>query len=123
MNTSKNNKGACALIFPEDAPYTSAMLVSTPPPEWLDGRDLSKISILEGGLYCVYLLFLARNGAKARLSVNGRAIPGSAAESTDGVICTSAVCSIRDAALPCTLGVIADDSCRGGIFLVVRCKI
>ncbi len=119
---SPNNDGAAALIFPEDTSYTSALLVSNPPPLWLDD-DFTKISVLESGMYCLYLLFFAESGSRAYLSINGRSIKGSASESSDGVICTSAICSIRDAALPCTLGAVTDGENSGGILLVIKCRI
>ncbi len=119
---SPNNDGAAALIFPEDTTYTSALLVSSPPPAWLDD-DFTKICICESGMYCLYLLFFAESGARAYLSINGRLIKGSATESEDGVICTSAICSIRDAALPCTLGAVAENKTHGGILLVIKSRI
>ena len=119
---SPNNDGAAALIFPEDTSYTSALLVSNPPPVWLDD-DCTKISVLESGMYCLYLLFSAENGAHAYLSINGRTVKGSAATSSDGIICTSAICSIRDAALPCTLSAVTDGEHKGGILLVIKCRI
>ena len=119
---SKSNDGAAALIFPDDTSYSSALLVSNPPPIWLDD-DFTKISVLESGMYCLYLLFFAESGVRAYLTINGRTIKGSAAKSSDGVICTSAVCSIRDAALPCTLGAVTDGEHNGGILLVIKCRI
>ena len=117
-----SNNGAAALIFPEDDSFSSALLISSPPPLWLDD-DFTKISVLESGMYCLYLLFFAEKGSRAYISINGRSIKGSASESSDGIICTSAICSIRDAALPCTLGAATDGKNSGGILLVIKCRI
>ena len=122
MHAFENNTGSAALIFPTDASYTSAMIVSNPPPLWLSEQDLTKICISESGIYCLYFLFFAENGTRAYISINGRSIPGSASEAIDGVICSSAVCSIRSNALPCTLTAVTDLPC-GGIFLVVQCRV
>lgn len=119
---SPNNNGACALIFPEDTSYISALLVSNPPPVWLSDADKTKICVMESGLYCLYLLFFAENGTHAYITINGRSIAGSAVEAEDGVICSSAVCSIHDAALPCSLSAVTD-SYGSGIFLVARCRV
>ncbi len=120
---SLSNTGAAALIFPEDTAYTSALLVSNPPPVWLDDGDLTKICINESGIYCLYLLLFAENGTHAYIAINGRSIAGSAVEAEDGVICSSAVCSIHDAALPCSLSAITDAVGGSGIFLVARCCV
>ena len=120
---SPNNNGACALIFPEDTSYTSALLVSNPPPAWLDDADKTKICIIDSGIYCLYLLFFAENGTHACISINGRSITGSAVVAEDGVICSSAVCSIHDAALPCSLSAVTDTERSSGIFLVARCRV
>lgn len=119
---SPNNNGACALIFPEDTSYISALLVSNPPPVWLSDADKTKICITDSGIYCLYLLLFAESGTHAYITINGRSIAGSAVEAEDGVICSSAVCSIHDAALPCSLSAVTDSD-GSGIFLVARCRV
>ena len=119
----KNSLGACALIFPDDSAYTSALLVSTPPPEWLSDEDKTKICITESGMYCLYFLFFAEGDTLAYISINGRRVPGSAITAEDGVACSCAVCSIHDAALPCALSVVTEPRGGDGIFLVARCVV
>ncbi len=123
MYASQNNSGAAALIFSKGKPDTSVMLVSSPPPLWLSDEDLTQILICESGMYCLYFLFFSERGGKAQLSINGRAIPGSITEAENGIICNSAVCSIRDAALPCSLNVVSNKACNDGIFLVIQCRV
>lgn len=122
MQNFKNNLGGAALIFPEESEVLSIMCVSAPPPLWLDSHDLSKIVISESGIYCIYFLLSANDGDFACLTINGERIESSRRDCHGGEIFGSAVCSIREAALPCTLGITRCDGSHG-IFFVARCRI
>ncbi len=123
MYSSKNNTGAAALIFSKDSSESFTMLVSSPPPIWLSEKNLTEICVNESGMYCLCFLFFSEEGVSAHLTVNGRKIPGSETNAENGIICNSAVCSIRDAALPCCLSVTTDKICEIGVFLVIQCRI
>ena len=119
---SKNTSGAAALIFPSSK-KERFLIISTPPPSWLLERDLSEIQIGESGVYCIYFLFFSKNSGKAALCINGRVIPGSETAAEDGVICNTAVCSIHDAALPCSVTVSCDGACEGGVLLAIKYRV
>lgn len=112
-----------ALFFPKRSGDTFAMYVSNPPPAWLEERDMSKIEIGQPGVYCLFFLVMSQSGGHAYITVNGREVRGSYSEESEGEICGSAVCSIRERALPCTLGIKTEDGAEDGILLVVKCNV
>ena len=122
MGTEAQDKGFAVLFFPCRGGDTSVIYVSTPAPSWLGEEDLSKIVIEEIGIYCLFFLIPARTGT-ALLSVNGHPVPGSLTKAYAGSLCGSAVCSIRERALPCCLEVCTEDTTEGGIFVVARVDV
>ena len=123
MCGKKKGTSYAALFFSADENEMRAMYVSTPPPPWLDDQDLSKIVVGEAGIYCLYFLMDSEPGGYAQLTVNGRGIRGSMTEEEDGEICGSAICSIREKALPCTLAVSGGNGAGSGIFLVMDYEV
>ncbi|MBQ2841171.1 MAG: hypothetical protein II996_03020 [Oscillospiraceae bacterium] len=122
MNREKN-AGFSALFFPEHSDDPFVMYVSSSPPQWLDANDMSKITVTETGIYCLFFLVNSDPGGSAYISVNGRSIRGSYAEERSGSISGSAVCSIRELALPCSLSIETGGAAGAGILLVVKCMI
>ena len=123
MHRNTNGREFSLLFFPERTSDTYTMYVSSPPPVWLDGSDMSKIVIASPGMYCLFFLVTSGKGGEAYITVNGREIPGSYSPEKDGVISGSAVCSIRDRALPCPLGIKIAGRAREGILLVAKCDV
>ena len=122
MNREKN-AGFSALFFPERSADPFVMYVSSPPPQWLDSGNMSKVTVTEPGIYCLFFLASSLPGGAAYISVNGRSIRGSYAEERSGTISGSAVCSIHELALPCSLSVETDSSAGTGVLLVVKCVV
>ncbi len=112
-----------ALFFPERLGDTFAMYVSDPPPEWLEARDMTKIEIGQPGVYCLFFLVMSQSGGCAYITVNDREVRGSYSEEKNGEICGSAVCSIRERAIPCTLGIKTEGDAEEGILLVVKYNV
>ena len=112
-----------ALFFPKRGRNTYFMYVSDPPPVWLGCEDMSKMVIEKAGMYCLFFLIRSKNGGRACLTVNGREVSGSFTEEKDGEISGSAVCSIREAALPCVLGINTGGRTESGIFVVADCEV
>ncbi len=123
MHRNINGREFSLLFFPKRSSDTYAMYVSSPPPVWLNGSDMSKIVIDSPGMYCLFFLVTSGKGGEAHITVNGREIPGSYASEKNGVISGSAVCSIRDRALPCPLGIKTAGRAREGILLVAKCEV
>ncbi len=111
------------LFFPKRSSSTYTMYVSSPPPKWLSDTDMSRIVIDSPGMYCLFFLVTSGTGGKAHITVNGREIRGSYAEEKGGAISGSAVCSIRDRALPCALGIKTEGRAREGVLLVAKCDV
>lgn len=120
MYGDKKGLGFAALFFPKRSGDMSAMYVSSPPPGWLDGKDMSKIIIGESGVYCLFFLAASQSGGHAYITVNGRAIRGSYTEEENGAVSGSAVCSIRERAIPCALGIKTDGGAGEGVLLVAK---
>ena len=123
MSGQKKDAGFSALFFPAREGEKYVMYVSNPPPGWLDESDMSKIIIGETGVYCLFFLVTSGRGGCAYITVNGRAIRGSYAEEKSGAISGSAVCSIRERALPCALAIEAEGAAQSGVLLVVKYDI
>lgn len=123
MCGDKKGQEFCLLFFPKRSGDTFAMCVSGPPPEWLDGEDMTKVVIDAPGMYCLFFLVASGSGGHAYITVNGREIRGSYAEAKSGAISGSAVCSIRERALPCALGIKTEGRAKEGILLVAKCDI
>ena len=119
---NSKSEGAAALIFPSNK-KERFLIISSPPPLWLLERNLWEIQIGESGVYCLYFLFFSKSGGRAALCINGRAIAGSETETDNGVICNTAICSIRDAALPCSVTVSYNNACEGGILLAIKYRV
>lgn len=100
-----------------------AMYVSTPPPTWLDGENMRELRLTVAGIYCLYFLVFSKSGGNACITVNGREIRGSFREEERGEICGSAICSIRELALPCSLGLSVSAEVECGILLVIRYEV
>lgn len=122
MSDGKNLSFA-ALFLSGDKDGERAMYVSTPPPLWLGGNNMREITLECAGIYCLWFLVFSKNGGSACITVNGREIRGSYREEEDGEICGSAVCSIREQALPCSLGISPDEKAECGVLLVAECEI
>lgn len=122
MHDNKLTGGFAALFFSRDS-ETSAMYISTPAPSWIGGNGRKSISVTENGMFCLYLLVFSKVGGGACLTVNGRDIEASLTGEKNGEICTSAVCSIREAALPCSLGASLFGETEEGLLLIVRCNV
>ncbi|MBQ8003817.1 MAG: hypothetical protein IJ299_01855 [Oscillospiraceae bacterium] len=123
MHRNTDGREYSLLFFPKRSSGTYAMYVSSPPPLWLDDTDMSKIVINSPGMYCLFFLVTSGNGGKAYITVNGREIRGSYAEEKSGAISGSAVCSIRDRAIPCSLGIKTEGRAREGVLLVAKCDV
>lgn len=123
MHSDHNGRGFALLFFPGKTDNTFAMHVSSPPPTWLESGDMTKIAIAEAGIYCLFFLVLAREGGRAYITVNGREIRGSYAEAKGGAVSGSAVCSIREPALPCDLGINTEGGTEEGLMLVFRYEV
>ncbi len=122
MGTEAHGRSFAALFFSCCGGDTSVMYVSTPAPAWLGEEDLTKIVIEEMGVYCLFFLIPAKSGA-AVLAVNGKGVQGSRTVPMDGVLCGSAVCSIHEQALPCSLEILTEGDAQGGVFLVTRVDV
>ena len=121
--SDKKDSAFAALFFPKRGADTYVMYVSDPPPVWLGDKDMSKTVIEKAGIYCLFFLIRSDKGGGAYITVNGREIRGSYAYEKDGGISGSAVCSIREAALPCTLGIKTEGRTGGGILVVADCEV
>ena len=122
MHNKQPLDGFAALFFSQGS-ETSAMYVSTPAPAWIGGNGRKSISVTESGMFCLYLLVFSKTGGGACLTVNGRDIEASLTGEKNGEICTSAVCSIREAALPCSLGASLFGETEEGVLLIVKCNV
>ena len=120
MCGNKSGRGFALLFFPERSENTFVMQLSVPPPEWLAAEDLAGITITQPGMYCLFFLVASDARGRAFITVNGREIRGSYAEETEGAISGSAVCSIRDRALPCEFGIKTENGAGAGILLVFK---
>ena len=112
-----------ALFLSGDKSGESAMYVSTPPPLWLCGENMREITLERAGVYCLWFLVFSKKGGSAYITVNGREIRGSRRSEEDGEICGSAICSIRDLALPCALGLATSGDTECGVLLAVECEV
>ena len=112
-----------ALFLSGDEKAERATYVSSPPPLWLDGGDMRELRLKRAGVYCLWFLVFSKKGGSAYITVNGREIRGSYREEENGEICGSAICSIREQALPCALGITPDEGAECGVLLVMRCEI
>ena len=119
----KKEAGFAALFFPKRGKNTYVMYVSDPPPIWLGCEDMSKLVIEKAGIYCLFFLVRSEKGGGACITVNGREVCGSYATEKDYGISGSAVCSIREAALPCTLGIATEGVTGSGLMLVADCEV
>lgn len=120
MHSDKNAHSFSLLFFPEPSQTTFTMYLSTPPPKWLDSEDMTKIIIGETGVYCLFFLVCSAPGGRAYITVNNREIRGSYAEEKNGRISGSAVCSIRELALPCSFSIKSEAGAEGGVLLVFK---
>lgn len=119
----KENLSFAALFLSGEERGERAMYVSSPPPTWLDGDDMREICLNRAGVYCLWFLMFSKKGGGAYLTVNGREIRGSYREEEGGEICGSAICSIREKALPCSLGIVAERGAECGVLLAVQYEI
>ncbi len=119
----KKEAAFAALFFPKRGRNTYVMYVSDPPPLWLGNGDMSKMVIEKAGVYCLFFLIKSKKGGRACITVNGREVRGSFSSEKDNEISGSAVCSIRDAALPCTLGITTEGGAGAGLFVVADCEV
>ena len=120
MLNGKPQKAFSLLFFPDRNKDTFTMYVSSPPPEWLGGDDLTRAVITEEGIYCLFFRASSRPGGSGYITVNGREIRGTYSREAGGVISGSAVCSIRAPALPCAFGFSADDGVEDGMLLIFK---
>lgn len=109
-----------ALFFPERGGKEFAMYVSDPPPSWVSDEDMTKVVINSTGMYCLFFLTVSKMDGRAWLCVNGRKIDGSYSRASRGRAVGSAVCSIHERALPCTLEIKTEGGAENGVFLVAR---
>ena len=121
--SDKESPTFAALFFPKRRTDTYVMYISDPPPLWLDDKDMTKVVIEKAGIYCLFFLVNSEEGGGAYITVNGREVRGSYAYEKDHGISGSAVCSIREAALPCTLGIKTEGKTGRGILVVADCEI
>ncbi len=122
MGKIPSGKSFAALLFPRRGGEISVIYVSTPPPTWLGEDDLTKIVVEEAGVYCLFFLVPAKRGM-AELAINGNPVRGSETTPHGGVLCGSAVCSIRELALPCSLEVKTEGTLSGGILVIARVDV
>ena len=122
MQNNKLSGGFAALFFSREDEY-SAMYVPTPPPEWICGNGRSSLCISESGMFCLYFLIFSKPHGSAVFTVNGRDISGSYAREKGGEICSSAICSIKEGALPCSLGINTLGETSEGVLLIIKCNV
>lgn len=123
MREEREATSFAVLFFPKSEKDTHIMYVSDPPPLWLGSENLTKVVVEKAGIYCLFFLARSARGGKAYITVNGKEVRGSYSKEKEGEISGSAVCSIREAALPCTLGIKTEDGGGGGFFVVADCDI
>ena len=123
MGEKKGDSAFAVLFFPQRETGAYIMHVSDPPPVWLGSENMSRMVIEKAGMYCLFFLIRSEKGGGAYLTVNGREIRGSYSREKENEISGSAVCSIREAALPCTLGIKASSEAGRGLLLVTECDV
>ncbi len=123
MSESNHNGEFALLFFPKRSDNKYIMYLSTPPPVWLDASDMTKITVCESGVYCIFFLASSGRSGRAYLAVNGKIIKGSETRARRGCVSGSAVCSIREKALPCELSIVTEGNTNDGILLVTKHKI
>lgn len=123
MNESKHSGEFALLFFPKRGGEKYIMYLPTPPPVWLNSSDMTKITVCEPGVYCIFFLAFSGRSGRAYLAVNGKVIKGSETRARRGSVSGSAVCSIREKALPCELSIMTDGNTSDGILLVTKHKI
>ncbi|MBR5543056.1 MAG: hypothetical protein IKU65_03045 [Oscillospiraceae bacterium] len=119
MDDKKAASSFAALFFKKNE-KTSVLYAPPPAPSWISGSNPSGINISESGLYCIYLLVFSAKDGGAVFTVNGNDIAGSYAAERGGEICSSAVCSIKEGAVPCMLGVDTFGDTFEGLLLVIK---
>ncbi len=123
MKDRNGEPSFAALFFPKEKSGTYVMYISDPPPVWLGGENMSEIVVEKAGMYCLFFLVKSGKGGNACITVNGREVKGSFAGERGNEISGSAVCSIREAALPCTLGIKTGRNTGRGLLLVAECDV
>lgn len=123
MSSDKSRLSFAALFFPERGGGDFAMYLSEPQLSWLSDDDMTKVMICRTGMYCLFFLTVSRGEGKAWLSVNGRKIEGSYAQASKGRAVGSAVCSIHERALPCSIEINTEGGAENGVLLVVKCEV
>ena len=123
MREKKEELSYAVLFFPEREAGTYFMCVSDPPPVWLGSENMSDIVVEKAGVYCLFFLVKSGRGGCACITVNGREVKGSFSAERGREISGSAVCSIREAALPCTLGIKTVKNAGRGFLLVAECDV
>jgi len=123
MPENKNNHDYALLFFPKRKEKIFTMYVSSPPPTWLDGKEMTGITVCEPGVYCLFFLVLSHRAGRAYITVNGREIRGSGGIAKRGIISGSAVCSIREPALPCKLGISTEAGAGEGMIFVFKYNV
>ncbi len=121
MGFDAQNQSFAALFLPRSGD-TRVMYVSSPGLSWLSG-DGAEIVAGEIGVYCLFFLISAKSGASGELLVNSKAVRGSKTFCENGSICASAVCSIHEKALPCTLSVATEGEVGEGVFVVAKYEV
>ncbi len=122
MSNESSKNSFAALLFPRRGGDTSVIYVSTPPPSWLGEDDLTKIVVEEAGVYCLFFLVPSKCGT-AEFAINGNSVRGSETFPHKDALCNSAVCSIREPALPCSLEVRTKGTASGGILVIARVDV